>query len=240
VEQSAGIFQRPYRTSFFASSIPATSWLATFQSRFATWNVRFSTHKIAKSPIKSSAICVYSPLFFTTLAPLLLALSLTVPLTVQTIQHTFLSVSRKGRDSVEASASGKGVHEGLPSGAGLGWRKAQRRGLGMAAESPTGQKRLNRRQSSRMIDSFGSFRRAQFNHPRRNAPDLNLSFRLESRSLKPTPHKPDFRPDRAFPGVAARLNLQGANGGRNLTGWHNRCGIHGGIAFQTGFTSAAK
>jgi hypothetical protein len=34
--------------------------------------------------------------------------------------------------SVKASASGIGVHEGLPSGAGLGWREAQRRGLGTA------------------------------------------------------------------------------------------------------------
>jgi len=31
---------------------------------------------------------------------------------------------------VKASASGNGVHEGLPSGAGLGRREARRQGLG--------------------------------------------------------------------------------------------------------------
>ena len=36
------------------------------------------------------------------------------------------------RGSVKASASGNGVHEGLPSGAGLGRREARRRGLGTA------------------------------------------------------------------------------------------------------------
>jgi len=39
---------------------------------------------------------------------------------------------RKGRGSVKASASGIGVHEGLPSGAGLGRREARRQGLGTA------------------------------------------------------------------------------------------------------------
>ena len=62
---------------------------------------------------------------------------------------TFLSAHRKGRGSVKASASGNGVHEGLPSGAGLGRREARRRGLG-TAQSPTTKKRLNRCQSSRV------------------------------------------------------------------------------------------
>jgi hypothetical protein len=34
---------------------------------------------------------------------------------------------------VKASASGNGVHEGLPFGAGLGRREARHRGLGTAA-----------------------------------------------------------------------------------------------------------
>jgi hypothetical protein len=42
----------------------------------------------------------------------------------------FLSGWRKGRVSVKAGASENRVHEGLPFGAGLGWRKAQRWGFG--------------------------------------------------------------------------------------------------------------
>jgi hypothetical protein len=52
---------------------------------------------------------------------------------------TFLSVHRKGRGSVKASASGIGVHEVSTSGAGLGRREARRRGLWTAAV-PNGQK----------------------------------------------------------------------------------------------------
>jgi hypothetical protein len=40
---------------------------------------------------------------------------------------------------VKASASGIGVHEGLPSGAGPGRREARRRGLGRH-KSPTGKR----------------------------------------------------------------------------------------------------
>ena len=43
-----------------------------------------------------------------------------------------LSTLGKAARSGKASASEHGVHEGLPFGAGLGWREAQRRGLGTA------------------------------------------------------------------------------------------------------------
>jgi hypothetical protein len=48
------------------------------------------------------------------------------------VQTEILSGPPERARSVKASASGIGVHEGLPSGAGLGWREAQRRGLGTA------------------------------------------------------------------------------------------------------------
>jgi hypothetical protein len=40
--------------------------------------------------------------------------------------------SKERARSEKASASGNGVHEGLPSGAGLGRREARRQGLGTA------------------------------------------------------------------------------------------------------------
>jgi hypothetical protein len=48
----------------------------------------------------------------------------------------------------------------LPFGAGLGWREAQRPGLG-TAQVPKTEKRLNRCQSSRMIVSGVSIRRVK-------------------------------------------------------------------------------
>ncbi|HXR08520.1 MAG TPA: hypothetical protein VN765_14390, partial [Candidatus Acidoferrum sp.] len=47
--------------------------------------------------------------------------------------HHFPFRAAERARSVKASASGIGVHEGLPSGAGLGRREARRRGLGTAA-----------------------------------------------------------------------------------------------------------
>ena len=77
---------------------------------------------------------------------------------------------------------------------------------------------------------------AQFNDSRRNAPDSNAGFRLESRPLKPASHEADFRLDRAFPSVTARFNFQGANERHKLTGWHNRWSIiHGGFSGLGGF-----
>ena len=61
---------------------------------------------------------------------------------------------RKGRDSVVASASEPGVQRPKTFGAGLGWREAQRRGLGTAIV-PKRKNRLNRFQSSRVPDSAG-------------------------------------------------------------------------------------
>ena len=53
----------------------------------------------------------------------------------QAIESPSLSFPPHGKAarSEKASASGIGVHEGLPSGAGLGRREARRRGLGTAA-----------------------------------------------------------------------------------------------------------
>jgi hypothetical protein len=76
---------------------------------------------------------------------------------------------------------------------------------------------------------------AQFNDSGRKAPDGNAGVRLESSPLKPASHEADFGLDRTFPSIAARFNLQGANGWRNLTGWHNRCGIHRGFSGLGGF-----
>ncbi|HZM02019.1 MAG TPA: hypothetical protein VFC44_03260 [Candidatus Saccharimonadales bacterium] len=49
----------------------------------------------------------------------------------------------KGGAQREGQRSGKRVHEGLPFGAGLGWREARRRGLG-TAQVPETERRLNR------------------------------------------------------------------------------------------------
>ena len=48
------------------------------------------------------------------------------------VSHHFPFRSPGRARSVQASASGIGVHEGLPSGAGLGRREARHRGLGTA------------------------------------------------------------------------------------------------------------
>jgi hypothetical protein len=57
---------------------------------------------------------------------------------------------RQGRVSVKTSASESNVQRPKTFGAGLGWREAQRRGLG-TAQVPKTEKRLNRFQSRRVI-----------------------------------------------------------------------------------------
>ena len=81
---------------------------------------------------------------------------------------------------------------------------------------------------------------AQFNDSGRKASDGNAGVRSESRPLKPASHEADCGFDRAFPSIAARLNLQGANGRRKLTGRHNRCSIHGNLSGSGSFLVGGK